>query len=312
MDKKINIPKVFFGFLLASFFMWLLINLSKEYTTTISYEVAYVKLAQNKILQEDPVKEINLKVKGSGFKLISANFSRRRLKLFADKLKYASKGHYYFIPENQETSIQEQLYSGLMLEKVLQDTIHLKLGSLQSKKVPVVADVNINYQLGYDLATPITMIPESITISGPELQLAKINSVTTEKLELQDLSKNTEKELLIKLPSDIEKVNISDKVVKVKIEVDKFTEGEFFVPFEVENVPYGTTINTFPKNVKVIFKVGLNNFNKISPSSFKVVCDYRTSKESELSYLLPILKTKPDLVSSVRIVPDKIDFLTHN
>ena len=309
MKSRINIPKSFFGFLIASFLFWLLANLSKEYITTINYYVDYKKLAQNKIFEEEPVQEIPIRVKATGFKLLSANFSKRTIDLLVDKLKTKSNGMNYFLPNQQAGLIQKQLYSGLRLDRVLTDTIDLHLGILATKKVPVIANNQINFELGYDFATPIHTIPDSITVSGPDAQLSVIKSVDTKSIVFENLSESQIINIGLEVPSDNEKVKISHNVVEVVIDVDKFTEGSFYIPFEIENLPFGTKINTFPKNVKLTYKVGLNNFNKITPESFKVICDYRASKENDLSYLIPKIEMKPSLVKSARISPNKIDFL---
>lgn len=309
MNSKINIPKVFFSFLIASFLMWVLINLSKEYSTLVTYKVVYEKLPQNKILQEVPLEEIDLEVKGTGFKLFTTSFSNRSIILYADKLQKSTKSYYWFLPKKQEIRIQKQLHSGLKLEKVVQDTLFFKLGSLASKKVPVLTRFSIDFKHGYNLSAPITVIPDSVLISGAALQLEKIKSVFTQKKSLQNVFENQEQELSIENPLGFEKVKISHTKVQTKITVDKFTEGTFSVPFTVKNVPYGTIINTYPKKVKIVFKVGLNNFSKITSNSFKVVCDYRESKENELPYLVAKLEMSSNLTSSVKIVPDKIDFL---
>lgn len=91
--------------------------------------------------------------------------------------------------------------------------------------------------------------------------------------------------------------------------VDKFTEGEIEVPVLVKNAPKG--INIFPKKVKVIYKVGLKNFNEITPDLFKIECDYLDAENNELNYLTPELKDTPNLATVLRIVPDKIDFLIY-
>ena len=57
MKKTINIPKTFIGFLSASVFFWLLINLSKEYKTEVEFDIEYTKLPQQKILLKTPLKK---------------------------------------------------------------------------------------------------------------------------------------------------------------------------------------------------------------------------------------------------------------
>lgn len=284
-------------------------NLSKKETTTINYQVNYKDLPQNRVFEKEPIKEIPLKVNGTGFKLISANFSKKSIDLKADKLKVKRTGETYLLPNQQLKFIENQLYSGLKLQSSSYDTIYLQLGLLSSKKVPVLADSKINFDLGYDLANPIKFSPDSVLVSGPDLQLSTINSIKTKEILFENLATSKKFRSTLVLPSNNDKLKISHDFVDVEIEVDKFTEGEFLVPFEIENLPYGTKINTFPKKVKLIYKVGLSNFNKISPELFKVVCDYRASKENDLSYLIPKIETSPSLVKSARVTPNKIDFL---
>lgn len=311
MEKQKNIPKSFIGFLIVSFLIWMLINLSKQSVTTVSYEIEYYGLSQDKILQENPVDEIKLLVKGTGYKLFATNFSDKKIKLSVNKLRKKSVNDFYFLTENQKNSIQKQLISGLLLEDVLQDTIYLKLGSLQSKKVPVLPNLAVKYKLGYDVAEKVLIIPDSILISGPELQLKEINAIQLPELTLQNVSKNVTEKLPITLPVSLNKVKMSHNNVLVKIMVDKFTEGEFEVPVSVKNISAKQKLNIFPKKVKVVFKIGLNDFDKVTADSFEVVCDFDETVKNGHQYLIPKLKNKPNYVSSVRIVPNKIDFLIY-
>lgn len=310
-EKQPNISKVFIAFLLVSAFIWLLINLSKEYTTTAIYTVSYGKLPQDKILQQNPIKKIDLLLKGNGFKLLSAKFSDRKLQLSTQNLLQKSATNYYILPNAQQREIQKQLASGLKLQQVLQDTIRLQLGTLESKKVPLISDINIQYSLGFNLAEKISISPDSVVISGAKEVLNTITKLSLEKLELANVSKNITKELAIQLPTEAGKVKISSPKARVKIIVDKFTEGEFEVPVLVTHKSEKINVTIFPKKVKVRFKIGLKNFNKVSESSFEVTCNYQQTKENGLSYLIPKVTSQPKVVSSVRIIPEKIDFLIH-
>ena len=309
MKSKINIPKSFFSFLLASFLFWLLINLSKEYTTIINYNVDFNELSQEKIFEEKPIQEIPVRVSATGFKLLSANFSKRKIVLSADKLKTKSSGVNYILPNDQGASIQNQLYSGLQFQRILHDTILLHVSALAIKRIPVIANNEIDFQLGYDLASAIVVQPDSVLLSGPSTLINNITSVQTKKIVLKEVSESQIVTIAIEKPSENEKIKISSQKVSVAITVDKFTEGEFLVPFEVKNVPRGIQLNTFPKKVKVVFKVSLGNFNKITPTTFKVICDYKSAKDNGLSYLIPEIAVKSSLVQTARLSPNRIDFL---
>ena len=132
-----KIPKTFISFLVVSILIWFLITLSKEYTTTIVFPVSYSSLPQDKLLEKDPVAEIELLIKGSGFKILSSKFSRNSILLSTDNLGKKTASKYFFLPKNQQVNIQKQLLSGIQIEQIIRDTIHLEIGSLTSKKVPV-------------------------------------------------------------------------------------------------------------------------------------------------------------------------------
>ena len=306
MKKKINIPKTFFGFLLASLFFWTLINLSKEYTTQITIDAVYSNLPIKKTIISTPVKKIPLLVKGTGFKLISTNFNTNSVQLNLEKLTHKKQTDYYFSTNKLHSEIQNQLKSGINLIAIQKDTIPLKIGTLHSKKVPLKTNLDISFQLGYDLSKPIALSPASILISGEKSLIDEISFLNLKKIKLENLSEKTSIDSEIIIPDNIK---ASVRSAKINITIDQFTEGEIEVPVLIKNAP--KEINIFPKKVKLIYKVGLQNFNKINSSLFKVECDYNLSKINEVSYLTPKITKLPDSISLVRMTPKKIDFLIH-
>ncbi|MBS9773589.1 MAG: hypothetical protein KGV59_00310 [Tenacibaculum sp.] len=288
-----------------------MINLSKKSTVFLSYDINYKGLAQNKILQEEPIDEIDILVEGTGFKLFLANFFSKEIELSVEKLNKKSTNNYYILVNNQIRNIQKQIKSGLLLKEIKQDTIYLKLGSLQTKKIPVLPNLEIEYKSGYDIVEKPLIKPDSVTISGTELQLKNINSIRLERLVLQDVSNDINKKLPIVLPEKLNKVKICHSSVEISIKVNKFTEKEFEIPVHVKNIPKGSKLNIFPKKVKVFFKLQLEDFDKITKDSFEVYCDFNEAVKNKHPYLILKLKSKSDYILTSRIVPNKVDFLIH-
>ncbi|WP_214983426.1 hypothetical protein [Tenacibaculum dicentrarchi] len=306
MKKNFNIPKTFFGFLSASVLFWLLINLSKKYTTEIEIAVTYSNITIQKTIINTPIKKISLIVKGSGFKLISQNFTNSTVKLDLEKAHKKKNNNYYFLTKNSYSEVQRQLNSGIELIKFQRDSIPLEMGDLASKKVPLKTNLELNFQLGYDLASPIKITPSHVLISGETSLIDKINFLNLSKETLKNISESTTLKSTIETPKQVKK---EVSFAKISIIVDKFTEGDIEVPITIKNAP--KNINIFPKKVKVIYKVGLKNFNKINANLFKVSCDYKQITSNETSYLTPKLIQFPDSITIQRIVPKKIDFLIH-
>jgi len=308
-SKKISkIPKSFLLFLLASFLFWGLINLSKKYKTVVSFPVTYVNLPQNKLLKEVPVKEISVVVEGTGFQLLGLKIKNKSIFLAINSLPKDNKNLSILSLSEQRIKIQNQLENKVKIDGFLQDKIFLKIGDLASKKVPVILDVDLKFSAGYNLSEKIKITPDSILISGVKSVLDTIKFLKTHTLKLSNINKSIKKEIAIKTPKNLDlKMNVSKVLVQGK--VDKFTEGTFLLPYKIINVPKGIVVNTFPKKVKVVFTIGLSHFNEINKNSFSVVCDFKEAQENNLTYLIPKLEHIPILVKSVKLVPNKIEYL---
>ena len=307
MDTLKNIPKIFLSFLAASFLMWFLINLSKEYKTEIVFDVEYENLPQEKVFREAPTNQIKLLIKGNGFKLFSTNIFSKKVTLSLDKYK-RNKWKYYLLTDDQKTELQNQLKSGLELLEVVDDTIHLNLGTYRTKSVPVKFTNAIRFKPGYGLSD-VTVKPDSVLISGPEEEINAVSSVATKSVELEDVSEDVKITVDLNLPEEYANIKLSNSNVAAEIFTDKYTEGTFELPISIINIPSDVDLKVYPKKVTVTYKVGLKNYSKITEESFEIVCDYQSSIAKGLTYLVPKFKKKSNLVSSVRITPQKIDFL---
>ena len=309
MKENKKISKSFIGFLIASVLIWLLITLSKEYTATLTFPVEYSNISQDKILQKEPTKEIDIIVKSSGFNIIKSRFGNKSLAFSAKNLNRKSSSKYYFLTRNQFNAIQKQLRSGVQLQEIELDTIYLEIGSLISKKVALKPNLEINYHVGYDILEAVSMKPDSILISGPEAQIETIRTINLELLKLDDVMSDFSEKVNIILPENSNNIKVNSNLTTISGKVEKFTEGSFQITFKVINLPEGLELTTLNKTVEVVFVVGLSNFNKIDENFFNVVCDYNISKENNLSYLIPKVTTKSSFIKSFKVIPNKIDFL---
>ena len=299
----------FLLFIILSVVFWFMTKLSKEYDSTLEYPVSYINLPEDKLLQEAPVEVIEIHVKTTGFKLISATFFPTELKIDVSNLNWKSSTDYYLLLSQQKLAIQKQMKTGVEIDFFINDSIYFNLGKLKNKKVPVKPLLDLSYATGFELNGNITTVPDSILISGPESILDTINFVSTKLLQIKKLNNSIDQTIEIERFSSDSNVKLQQKNIKIIANVEKYTEGTLEIPFEVLNLPENNIINTFPKVVKVTYKVALSNFNKIDFTSFLIHCDYQVSQKNNLSYLIPILVEKSPMVKYVRMSPMKIDYI---
>lgn len=309
MAAKRSLPKNFFLFVVLAFVLWMLAKFSKEYEATVLFNVAYVDLPKNKILQNTPPENIPIHVKGTGFKLISAKLFGGKIKLSASNLISGKKGDYYILLNQQELEIEKQMNSGLSIDYFVKDSVFFDLGQLASKRVPISIDADIKFMPGFDFVDGLKATPDSIDISGPDGVLDTISELKTGRIVMSDINVAIDEKMVLLTPGTSVKIMNDIEEVRVYGAVDKYTEGLIEVPFQVNNLPDEVVINVFPKMVKLSFKVALSNFNKVSVNSFSITCDYAFSSQNNLTYLIPKLEMKSDLVKNVTITPNRIDFL---
>jgi len=309
--KTKKISKSFIGFLVASTLMWFLITLSKEYSVTLTYPIGFSNIPQDKLLQDQTTKKIDLLVQASGYNILRSRFNHKKMILKGNVLNKKNTNEYYFLAKNQLNNIKNQLHSGVQLEEVLQDTIYLNLTSLASKKIALKPDVDIQYHVGYENSEKLKITPDSIVVSGPKSEIEKIKTIKLAHLKLENVKNDFSKELKIIVPNNSKNIKVSADKAVLSAKVERFTEGSLEVPLEIINLPKGVELTTLNKNVKIVYVVGLSNFDKIDEDFFKVVCDYNVAKENNLNYLIPKVIAKSNLVKTFRVLPNKIDFLIH-
>lgn len=312
MKSKKKIPKTFFGFLIASVLIWLLITLSKEYVITINFPISYQKIPQDKLVQSTPQKTLEIAVKSSGFRILKTRLSSKEITINANNLTRKSGSNYYLLTRNQKNNIQKQIPKGIELQQILKDTLFLDLGSLVTKKLPVKTNLKIKYHIGYDLSEEIKISPDSIFVYGPDSYVNNLETIELLPLQLDDVKENFTTQVQIKVPKNIKNLKFSIKEITISGNVEKFTEGSLEIPYRIVNKPKDVTINTLAKEVTVVYIIGLSHFNKITEDSFQIECDYSVSEKNNLNYLIPKLVNKSEFIKSYKIIPNKIDFLIQN
>lgn len=299
--------RVFLLFLFLSILFWSLIKLSKEYISEVEFELAYSDIPNNKLIQNEPDQKVKLTLKTIGFKLLKYEFQEKFLDYSLTEIEKKGGSMYYSETRSNTNFLQAQLSAETVVLNIEPDTLFFDLGVKKSRKVPVLSAMEFSFKTGFNIVGDIVVSPSEVTVSGPEKVIDTINEVYTAGFHLSDISEPFEQEVNLNAPNDV--VVLSDETVLVTGVVDKITDGSYNLPFEVINLPRNLIMSTYPKKVKVIYQVALKDFNKIPENSFRIQCDYKQTQDNNLDYLIPKLVEKPELITNVKIVPNKIEFL---
>lgn len=301
--------KIFLFFLVLSSLIWMLIELSKTYVTTVVFNVEYTNLPKGKLVQKKPVSALELIIKGQGFTLLKYKAKKHKILLNLNNIfKYKSVS--YLLPNKQITQLNSQFTNGIEVVSVLKDTIFIDLGRAVSKRVPVVPNLDIQYKAGYNLVEDLIISPDTVLITGSKKNIDSISKLETGPLKLDNVYENIEMVLDLKSPFKKNEITMAANQVKISGKVDKFTEGTFKIPATIINVPEGVKVITFPKEIEVIYQAGLSNFSKITKNDVSIVFDYEQYKKDTLiTYFTPIIEKNSEYIYSLKVNPPQLEFL---
>jgi len=294
----------FLIFLLISILFSTIVKLTKVHTKSISYKINLTDIPDDKIITNQSVDSIKITVSSFGFDFVKYYLSDQAINISSKDIFDNSKS-YVITQSNSYSQIDNFITPKFELISINIDSLFFNYDRLKTKNVPVVLNSSINFSQGFDYFENFTIIPDSISVIGPELVLESINTITTKKLILDNLKSSINENLLL----DIQYTNLkySNKSVMLFIDVEKSTESILDIPVSIINVPKDIKLNYYPKMIKISFTVSLDNYQKYSSKDFKIICDFnQISLDGKLT---PKVINQPNLIKNLRLINNEIQYV---
>lgn len=295
---------VFLLFVLCTSVFWFINKLSKDYNQVVKYNINYTDLPQRFVFQVNPVTNVSVRIHTAGFYFFKKAFKRKKVNISLNNVQKKKGYDFYLLNSNILKQIRLQVKDRVDVVEVLEDSLFFKLGKRSFKKIPVVANISVNYHPGYKSFDGVKIIPDSIKISGPEMQLAKITKIDMEPFIQEDVKTSVEERIKL-IDFNIPKIDYKTSTVKLKLNVEKITEKTLVIPIQIVNNPKEEVV-VYPKKIKLSCQVRLSQFNKIKESDFIVVCDYN---KRGTKFMNTQLIKKPKTVSSIKLQTNKVEYL---
>ena len=316
--KRFKIDNRFFiyiFFCIVATVFWFLNALSKDYTYNFTYPIVFTDMPEDKLLVGKTTGDIKLKVSAYGFDLLQHNFKKSinplEISLSSAYLHRRNQqdSSFYILSSQEKNKLSAQL-KGIKIISISPDTLPLILSTIIKKKVAVVPDLNISYGQQYTLKNDIEIIPDSIFVFGPAIIIDTLQSLQTEKINIENVSKSMSFKTQL---AEIENIKISDKEITLNVSVEKFTEVRFELRIDKLNVPDNVSLKTFPTKIKVKYHVGLSKNDRNDISKFRAVVDYEQIKMSAVParMLKVVMINQADSIikNSLRYYPSKVEYL---
>jgi YbbR domain-containing protein len=305
-NKRLNVFGLFF---LLAFLILVVTKLSETYVETVPFRVTYKNLPETSIITTDSIPKVNVTLSTHGFNLLSYYFQDKTYQLDFENNTSINGSNYVWLAEKGTYALKEQLGNSVKIVSVKPDTLLLPFGTLSAKKVPVILNVKLNFAPGYDTLERLKAFPDSVKIIGAAQEISKIDAVETKPLVINDVRTHVDAIVDLEFSNPSEHLKLSEKNIRVKAEVEKFTEGTFEVPVAILNLPEGLEINYFPKYIKVAYYLSLKDYKSTEPSDFKIECNYNDVLKTGASFFTPELVVSSNKVKSARMKQNKVEYI---
>lgn len=299
MNKKlISIILVF----IFSVILWISVTLSNSYFTMIKAPIKVVNIPSGYAAYSPEIKEVQLKLKGEGWKLAFLTMSGNVE--YTVSAEYDSGNKVFDLTESLGEN--QWLSSGIQVFNIFPERIPLKIERMFKKKVIVSADINLSFADEFGLTFPVTKNPDSVTIYGPKTIVKSINTVKTESLSLINLNKNITRRVRLK---EIYGVNFDRDYISLYLNVEKIVDKEFDkIDIKIKNVPEGYSISLFPNNLKVVLRGGINTLGRMKTSDLNSYVDFNEIINDTTGTIEPIINI-PEYTTIIKKEPNYLKYI---
>jgi hypothetical protein len=295
--------------LVISAFCWFLIVLSKDYHEKPSFKVVYTNLPQDRALINRLPDSVQMDISTSGFAMLRERLfgTKSKVEIDCSKLKTGNDGIGFLATAGLSIPLASQLGADYNVLHIYPDTLFFNFGARASKTVPVRLNLNLGFEKQYQLSDSIRMSPSRVTVYGSREIIEKITQLNTEYRVLGKLDKTVT--LRLGFAEGGRGLGFSTDSITVTVPVDRFTEGNQEVTVTAVNLPEGYSLKLFPDKVNLRYLVGISDLSRVSPNSFRVVVDYAKASETGGSRLRAEVLEAPGFVNSIKVDPEKIEYI---
>lgn len=288
--------------ILGALVFWLTNKMSETFQSEGEVALRF-EIPPGKVMTSPAPQSIKVIYNGSGWDLLGNDA------LNEAKIVVQNRRSTHFTKDQIIDAIKESNPENATINDINISYIDVTLEEQFQKKIPVVLKEKIKLVDQYFLKS-VKLTPDSVTISGPDNLINPITKWETKVVALENLKNSTDVEVALKSIDDIEGdkvITFSPSEIKVKLEVEQYTEKSLFVPIQIANGP--DSLKIFPDKVKLDCKVSLNDYEKIGYRDFEAKVDLDGVPMDAKNNTIPVLlTTQPSNVSNVRFTPKSVEF----
>lgn len=302
---------VFLVCLVISILMWLFIELMKDYTDEVKYNVTFINAPKDLILTHSGDSVISIGMTAQGFELLAAKYAHKLRDLTIDlsTLKIRPMGDSYiaYLPSAR---IVEQLGTQIRFDKqityIKPDTLFFRFSKIFVKQVPIKLDLEYTLNGQYDVTDSVSYRPQFVTVSSIKSIIDTLSFVTTQKLHLSQLDSSVNIKVALNKGYKASLLKFSTDSITVKLKVEKVTEAGYTIPVAISG--NGENVKIFPDKVEIVCRIPLSEYPHITASDFSAEVEFLPLSLKDKKLKVTLVKI-PEKVRVLKISPAEVEYI---
>lgn len=292
-----------FSFLIA-FSIWLIHNLSLNYSNTMSVPVVAECNIEGHANVSSNSSVIVARCRTSGFSLLRNSRVRKRDAVrirFERKDMHLKEGEIFYIGAGELGGYVGDIFGDdVRLESFVSEIVQFRFPYENHKRVPVEAIQVVSFRPQYMAMGQIRLQPDSVTVYGEPFHLQHIDRVSTRTINLTNLRSSAHG--VVKLES-IAGIRLSDSEVNYSLDVTRYVEIGAEAVISLRNVPAGVRLSVYPSTAKVVYRCAFPL--SVDPTeNVRFFIDYTDFENSRGGKCVPRVSGIPEGVISYTIIPE--------
>lgn len=295
---RVSQPRVLLVCFGMSLGLWFLLTLGRTHEASVPARIRITDLPSNRALSVMPPDQVLLRVEGTGYALLSLLARTPDLPVSASS------------DEVDLLMAAPVLPAGIRMRNVQPRFVRITTEERITRRVPIVAQTDIDLASMYDLAGTPRLTPDSITVSGARSILQNLSSWPTQVQAFENVRGDISTELPL---SDTLSGLVFRTLTATQFDVPvaPFTGAVRRVDVRVRGVPSSIRLVTLePSTVEVRFRVLLSDFAAaMEAADFYATLSYDEIRADNSGQLRPRLVLPEGLmIRNAELFPPTVEY----
>jgi hypothetical protein len=293
--SRIVVSKSFIGSVLFSAALWFYTTLNSEINAHINVPLL-ITLPDNRAIENDIVKTISVKVKGTGWYLLNALYFNASARCLIDLTGENIRDSLYEITRNDFMKSLQNLNNLEAQDIEDPKTLFIKTGKVGQYSILVEPDITIIPREGFMLVGDVLAKPDLINISGNDMIVRKIQKWRTKNIIFSDVFEPLTK--VVPLSDSLKNtVNLSEYKVRIVADIQKISEIKLCdIKIKINGADIPREHKIIPEVLTVTIRGGIDQISNLERESIIASLNAADIVSDTLGILIPKISTPQNVV----------------